>query len=156
MEETSPCITRSRAKGHWLTSKKRRMTLEEMARLQGIRPNSFTKVVNDYELGQQLGNAMSVNVIDRILYQVFQVTPLVKKLNLRDRWATGEGVRSLMHSRDTTFKTRPKQIYSYTRRDIHRDIPSWEHGKPGLRFKFMYAEHNREVFTIVDSGATAV
>ena len=77
LEEISPCITRSRAKGHWLTSKKRRMTIEEMARLQGIRPETFTKVVNDYELGQQLGNAMSVNVVERLLQQVFSATKIL-------------------------------------------------------------------------------
>ena len=125
-----------------------------MARLQGIRPSTFYKVVNDYELGQQIGNAMSVNVVERILYQVFQATPMVKKLNLRDRWVTGEGQRALIESRNATFRQRPKQIYGQTKRNIHDHIPSWTHGEPGLRFKFMYAEHNKEVFTIVDSGAS--
>ena len=63
----SPCITRSRMNGHWLTYKNRRMRLEEMFRLQGMSPHNFSKVITNNQLGMQIGNAMSVNVIERVI-----------------------------------------------------------------------------------------
>ena len=54
-EDFSPCITRARWKGHWITNRRRRMTLEEMSRLQGFRPTEFYVNTSDQALGQQLG-----------------------------------------------------------------------------------------------------
>ena len=50
------------------------MTLEEMFRLQGINPGVFTKAVPDTDVGQQIGNALSANVVERLLLQVFKAT----------------------------------------------------------------------------------
>ena len=66
----SPCITRSRNRGHWLIHKNRRMTIREMMRLQGVDPVTFVQVVSDSVMGQQLGNAMSVNVIEQVMANV--------------------------------------------------------------------------------------
>ena len=112
------------------------MTIEEMARLQGIRPDQFYKVVDDYQLGQQIGNAMSVNVIERILFQIFKATPLTKKTNLVDRWTSGEAQTSIIESRGIKFQPRPKQIYGNKRREAYTTTPEWEHGKEGLKLKF--------------------
>ena len=35
-KDCSPCITRSRCRGHWISNLERRFTIEEMFRLQGI------------------------------------------------------------------------------------------------------------------------
>ena len=67
MWDVSPCITRSRQNGHWITNQKRRMNKAEMLRLQGMDPSKFVIDVSSSKLGQQIGNAMSVNVIERIL-----------------------------------------------------------------------------------------
>ena len=47
VHDFSPCITRSRNKGHWLTHKNRRMNIKEVMRLQGIDPEHFKQVVSD-------------------------------------------------------------------------------------------------------------
>ena len=60
----SPCITRSRYQGHWITNRNRRMTKEEMFRLQGMDPTKFVVAIPENALGQQIGNAMSINVVN--------------------------------------------------------------------------------------------
>ena len=72
----SPYLTRSRYKGHWLIHKNRRMSVKEMMRLQGIDPSTFKQVVSDSAMGQQLGNAMSVYVIEQILANALQAANL--------------------------------------------------------------------------------
>ena len=66
-DDYSPCITRSKDKGHWITSRNRRFNKQEMFRLQGMNPTTFKVVVTDSVLGQQIGNAMSVSVVERVL-----------------------------------------------------------------------------------------
>ena len=66
MWNISPCITRSRNNGHWITNRNRKMNKAEMLRLQGINPKTFKVDVSLSSLGQQIGNAMSINVIERI------------------------------------------------------------------------------------------
>ena len=67
MLEVSPCLTRSHYRGHWITNKNRRLTLKEMMRLQGMNPENITIKGTPTQQGQQLGNAMSVNVIQRVI-----------------------------------------------------------------------------------------
>ena len=45
MFNVSPCITRSRNRGHWLIHRNRRTSLHEMMRLQGIDPLTFKQVL---------------------------------------------------------------------------------------------------------------
>ena len=70
MHNVSPCLTKSRARGHWLLHKNRRMNINEMLRLQGFNPAQVAVAVSESTLGQQIGNAMSVNVIERILTKI--------------------------------------------------------------------------------------
>ena len=49
------------------------MAIPEMLRLQGMNPNELAIDVSDKDIGQQIGNATSVNVIERILSKVLQV-----------------------------------------------------------------------------------
>jgi len=74
------------------------MNIKEMMRLQGINPAKFVVDVSECTLGQQIGNAMSVNVIERVLNQALQAAGLTRKGCLRekldptrDRWANDEG-----------------------------------------------------------------
>ena len=80
-----PCLTH-RANGHWITSRGRRIRLEEMMRLQGMGPTQFIKAASDAQLRAQLGNTMSVNVIERILMRVLPAAGLVRHGILVDRW----------------------------------------------------------------------
>ena len=65
----SPCITRSRYRGHWLTSMGRRMNLQETLRLQGF-DDCFENPVSERQLRLMLGNGMSLNVLERFLLQL--------------------------------------------------------------------------------------
>ena len=75
------------------------MTLEEMLRLQGMNPTEFIQNVPDKAVGEQLGNAMRVNVIERLLLNIFQSTNLSRKTNLTDRWKSGEALNELLCDR---------------------------------------------------------
>merc|ERR1719195_846698 len=95
MKEASPCITCSRAAGHWVTSRGRRLTKDEMMRLQGMRPEKFKKAVPERQLGIQIGNAMSVNVLERLFVRALPAAGLVAHDTLIDRWARGKSPAAL-------------------------------------------------------------
>ncbi len=88
MKDRSPCITRSRgADGFYLPAWGRRMTLSEMLRLQGL-PVSIAKCAADgittrRQLGAMVGNAMSGNVLRRILYRLLPGCGLALRDELR-------------------------------------------------------------------------
>lgn len=95
----SPCITCGRANGHWVTNRGRRFTLPEMLRLQGMDPSTFKVVVSDKQLGKQLGNTMSVNVLERLLARLLPAAGLVSASRLQDRWENGSAVDQLESTR---------------------------------------------------------
>ena len=80
-----PCLLRS-AQEIWITNKHRRLNLEERCRLHGISPNHFKVAVSDQQLKNQLGNAVSVNVLERLLVRLLPAAGLTGRL--RDRWAS--------------------------------------------------------------------
>ena len=86
MRNCSPCLTRSRAAGHWVTSRGRRMTLSEQMRLQGINP-PFPVAVPPVEFGRLLGNSMSVNILERILCSLLPAAGLWDAQHLVDRYS---------------------------------------------------------------------
>ena len=100
MKDVSPCITRSRYKGHWITNVQRRMTITEMCRFQGFNPTKLKHCVSDTELGHMLGNAMSVNIIERILFRVIRRMEFAKLASTVDRWESGEALRELRSSKN--------------------------------------------------------
>ena len=81
----SPCLTRSRGQGHWITNRGRRMNVSEMLRLQGWR-GPFVKVSSDAQLGQLLGNAMSANVLQRLFCFLLPAIGLCEPGALQDPW----------------------------------------------------------------------
>jgi len=89
-KEASPCITCSRAAGHWVTSRGRRLTKDEMMRLQGMRPDNFRIAVSDRQLGIQIGNAMSVNILERLFVRALPAAGLVAHNTLIDHWEDGK------------------------------------------------------------------
>ena len=52
------------------------MNIDEMLRLQGFQPSQFRTVVSSSELGKQCGNAMSVNVLERVLAKLLPAARL--------------------------------------------------------------------------------
>ena len=90
------------------------MNVHEIMRLQGINPTTFNQVVSTAEMGKQLGNAMSVNVIERILYKVLVATTLGDKLLQQsdagreplqeDRWQSGQAFKDLASTVDPDYE----------------------------------------------------
>ena len=68
--ELSPTLTRTRASGFWLTSKRRRMTASEQFKLQGFPIASIVPVESRRQMGQLAGNAMCVPVVTHLLNKV--------------------------------------------------------------------------------------
>jgi len=90
VKDVTPCMTCSRAAGHWITNRMRRLTKSEMMRLQGMNPESFKVAVSEAQLGKQIGNAMSCNVLERLFVRVLPAAGLVPQGVLRDRWGAGK------------------------------------------------------------------
>lgn len=86
MRDKVPCMTASRGSGHWVTSRGRRMTMKEMLRCQGM-DDDIKQVVSNNILGAQIGNAMSQNVVERIMVRLLPLSGLVPPgTKLTDRW----------------------------------------------------------------------
>ena len=114
VEGVSPCFTCSRGGGHWLTNRGRYTNKPEMFRLQGMDPSNFHVVsVSEYQLGRQLGNTMSVNVLERILTRLLPAAGLVKG-SLRDRWEDGSALKELSATRGFKF--------NFHISDLHKDV----------------------------------
>ena len=73
MQGRCPCITRARgSNGFYLPSRGRRMTLRERLRLQGL-PQAYLRHrqgISDRQLGMMIGNAMSGNILERLLARI--------------------------------------------------------------------------------------
>ena len=68
--EKSPCLTRTRCAGlgYYVLSSKRRLFHEDMIRLQGMNPKRLDILdMSDTDIRRAAGNAMSANVVARIL-----------------------------------------------------------------------------------------
>eukprot|EP00443_Scrippsiella_acuminata_P016363 CAMPEP_0115206868 /NCGR_PEP_ID=MMETSP0270-20121206/20425_1 /TAXON_ID=71861 /ORGANISM="Scrippsiella trochoidea, Strain CCMP3099" /LENGTH=440 /DNA_ID=CAMNT_0002620449 /DNA_START=67 /DNA_END=1387 /DNA_ORIENTATION=+ len=90
MLDCAPCLTCSRGGGHWVTNRGRRMNKTEMMRLQAMTTpaEGFQVAVSDPQLGKQIGNAMSVNILERLFARLLPAARLAEPGSLVDRWAT--------------------------------------------------------------------
>ena len=80
MRDRSPCITRTRGGTRfYLPSRGRRMSLKEQLRLQGLPAQylDYREGISDRQLGMMIGNAMSGNVLGRLLPRVLLACGLV-------------------------------------------------------------------------------
>jgi len=106
MKTLSPCLTVARGNGFWISSRGRRMLTKEMMRFQGMNPTRFNVAVSELQLGKQLGNTMSVNVLERLFARVLPAAGLVSKKQVTDRWASGQAVKELQKTVGKDFKCR--------------------------------------------------
>ena len=67
-------------------------------------PRKFNVVTSMQELGKQIGNAMSTNVMERLFVRLLPSSGLVPEGVLRDRWESGEAWKELVHPRSKDFK----------------------------------------------------
>ena len=86
------CLTHSRAKtgGYYLTTHKRRTSTEEMCRLQGLNPSDVPWVQGGMArttFNGALGNAMSANVLERLLPRVLQAAGIIETTDWTDKWS---------------------------------------------------------------------
>ena len=89
MRGKSPCLTRvwAGAGGHWVSNRSRLLTIQEMLVLQGMPGNVRRAGISDRQLGLMIGNAMSVNVLERLLVRLLPAVGLMRRETLHDRWA---------------------------------------------------------------------
>mmetsp|Transcript_54869 Transcript_54869/g.172149 ORF Transcript_54869/g.172149 Transcript_54869/m.172149 type:complete len:326 (+) Transcript_54869:2-979(+) len=106
--DLAPCLTCARAAGYWVSNRMRRMTTTEMMRLQGMCPETFKKAVSERQLGTQIGNAMSVNVLERIFVRLLPACGLARHGALTDRWQKGRPPAELV-GKGTKRKAAPSQ-----------------------------------------------
>lgn len=116
-----PCLTCGRARGHWIINRGRRLLPIEMHRLQGMDPAKFKVAVPERKHGFQLGNTMSVNVLERLFLRLLPAAGLASAAKMRDRWASGEAVRELVKAREFqemdagTFKKLQEESLTFKR-----------------------------------------
>ena len=89
-----------------MTTKKDRTSLEDMFRLQGMNPTLFKVRVSEAQLGGQVGNSMSVNVLERIFARALVAANLAHPTRVIDRWETGDAISDLKESIGKDFEPR--------------------------------------------------
>lgn len=107
MKDLTPCLTCSRYQGHWITNRGRRMSKPEMMRLQAMMTptEGFKVVVPDVQLGRQIGNAMSVNVLERIFVRLLPAAGFAAPGSLRDKWEEADVSSSSTRKRASSSGT---------------------------------------------------
>ena len=91
--EVCPCLTRSSARGLWLLSHGRRLSLGETSRLQGLFSGSVAWPGPDSAGRQFLGNSMSMCVIQRLILHALRAVG--RDHGVADPWLTGAAQASL-------------------------------------------------------------
>lgn len=103
----SPCITRGRggSGGHWLTSKQRFMSIDEILRLQGVQdPGRIPRgTCTERQLGMVAGNAITVDLFARVLHNALLAA------GLSQQPADGAGHPSEREDKETSI---PPKNYS--------------------------------------------
>ena len=100
MSGRCPCILHAKPLMKWITNRGRMLKLNEALRLQGMSPEKMKKPgnVSERQFAMQVGNAMSVNVVERILTRLLPAAGLTGPLE--DRWASGAARRELALTRE--------------------------------------------------------
>ena len=87
-----PCVTARRGQclDYWISTCGRRITLHELGQFQGLTPDTIDALVGlgirPRKVGEMLGNALSLNVIERVLGRALWSAGLVGQLP-EDRWS---------------------------------------------------------------------
>ena len=89
MRGRSPCLARSMAGagGHWVSSRSGCSWLRRWLVLQGMPADGRREGISNRQLGLMIGNAMSVNVLERLLARLLPGVGLLPPGSLHDRWA---------------------------------------------------------------------
>ena len=87
------------------------MNAPEMMRLMGINPSDFTLDVTIPQVAKQIGNAMSLNVIERIIYSILPAAGFGANKS-EDRWVSGSAIQEIKASRNKGFRGKSEGIES--------------------------------------------
>ncbi len=100
MYNRSPCLTKSRKYGFWVTCRGRFQSIQERLRLMGLSPQRVDlSAVSEGQLGGMIGNSMAVNVLERILIRALPAVGLAEPKDMPRRW------ESLRSAAKTTVQT---------------------------------------------------
>ena len=77
------------AGGHWVSSRPRLLTVEEMLVLQGVPADVRREGISNRQLGLMIGNAVSVNVLERLLARLLPGVGLLPRGSDADLLALG-------------------------------------------------------------------
>ncbi len=66
-------------------------------------PTQFDVRVPDRSLGQQIGNAMSVNVVERVLLKALKAASLIADDSI-DQWESREAISRISETRGKSFQ----------------------------------------------------
>ena len=100
MRDKCPCLLRQ-CRGVWVWNRGRLINLREHCRLQGMNPDKLKQVVSGPQWQMQLGNSLSVNVVERLLSRLLPAVGLTGALP--DRWASGTAVAELEATRTSVW-----------------------------------------------------
>ena len=75
---------------------------DRLCRLMGMHPRRMKVVVSENQFAKQLGNSMTVNVLERIRARALPAAGLTAPL--RDRWASEDAVAALEATRDCKLR----------------------------------------------------
>ena len=73
-----------------------------------MNPSILKLAVSPSQLGKQIGNAMSVNVLERLLVRALPAAGLVPSKKLEDRWETGKAQIQLAKTCGTKIQKVPR------------------------------------------------
>ena len=76
MHDRCPCLLRNAS--IWISHHGRSLNLSEKCRLQGMNPRRLQLAVSENQFQKQLGNTMSVNVLERLLISVLPAAGLTR------------------------------------------------------------------------------
>ena len=113
----------------------------EMMRLMGMNPTEFTLDVTLPQVAKQVGNAMSLNVIERIIYNILPAAGFGKNNN-EDRWTSSRAMEEIKASRNRGFR---KEHTSAKESGRDKDVEShefiWYTSTPVFRFYIQNPEY---------------
>jgi site-specific DNA-cytosine methylase len=89
MYQMCPCITKTRAAtgGFWVSTLRRRMGTRSLAKFQGIPLEDLnTECITERQLRCMIGNAWSVNVATRVMYNLVRCLGFASRAEVADPW----------------------------------------------------------------------
>jgi len=116
-------------------------------------PIPFSKVISYSQLGMQIGKAMSVNVIERVILRALNAANLGDCSSAIDRWANGTAIKELQST--CGRKDEPgMELYSRFRKADPQPAKRVTGDLPTVYATLMPFRQRNKRYFILDSGAS--